>query len=180
MEGGYIDTDLLLAPLKSFTVLTDIQDMRNGPDRLFSLGPEKRVKLSFKDQRLEFYWSGKYGTASAPVDVIALTGAPAGDYWFNAKQLVTCLKALTGTATLGIASGGMLTLSHPGRLLHAKRHAAAENRRKPLRLLLRKRRKEGCLWRDSDDLPLLRRHSPSCSRCERSTVRQRRQKKTGH
>ena len=32
-------------------------------------------------------------------------------YWFNAKQLVTCLKALSGTVTLGIAQGGMLTLA---------------------------------------------------------------------
>ena len=46
-----------------------------------------------------------------PVDVIALTGAPAGDYWFSSRLLGTCLKALTGTVTLGIASGGMLTLS---------------------------------------------------------------------
>ena len=50
-------------------------------------------------------------SASAPIEVIALTGAPAGDYWFNAKQLVTCLKALSGTVTLGIAQGGMLTLA---------------------------------------------------------------------
>ena len=69
------------------------------------------MKLGFRDQRLEFYCGGKYGTASAPVDVIALTGVPAGDYWFSSRQLNTCLKALTGTVTLGIASGGMLTLS---------------------------------------------------------------------
>ena len=48
---------------------------------------------------------------SAPVDVIALTGAPVGDFWFSSRQLSTCLKALTGTVTLGIAGGGMLTLS---------------------------------------------------------------------
>lgn len=45
------------------------------------------------------------------MQLIALTGTPAGDYWFNAKQLVTCLKALSGTVTLGIAQGGMLTLA---------------------------------------------------------------------
>ena len=47
-------------------------------------------------------WASRYS---------ALTGTPAGDYWFNAKQLVTCLKALSGTVTLGIAQGGMLTLA---------------------------------------------------------------------
>ena len=34
MEGGYIDTDLLLSTIKnSFTVLTDIQDLRNALSR---------------------------------------------------------------------------------------------------------------------------------------------------
>ena len=112
MEGGYIDTDLLLSTIKnSFTVLTDIQDLRNALYSVLTVEPEGRVRLGFKDQRLEFYCGGKYGTASAPVDVIALTGAPVGDFWFSSRQLSTCLKALTGTVTLGIAGGGMLTLS---------------------------------------------------------------------
>ncbi len=112
MDGGYIDTDLLLKSIKnSFTVLTDIQDMRNALSSVLSVEPDGKVKLGFHDQRLEFYCGGKYGTASATVDVIALTGAPSGDYWFASRQLSTCLKALNGTVTLGIASGGMLTLS---------------------------------------------------------------------
>lgn len=112
MEGGYIDTDLLLSTIKnSFTVLTDIQDLRGALSSVLTVEPEGKVKLGFHDQRLEFYCGGKYGTASAPVDVIALTGAPTGDYWFASRQLNTCLKALSGTVTLGIAAGGMLTLS---------------------------------------------------------------------
>ena len=112
MDGGYIDTDLLLKSIKnSFTVLTDIQDMRNTLSSVLSVEPDGKVMLGFHDQRLEFYCGGKYGTASAAVDVIALTGAPSGDYWFASRQLSTCLKALNGTVTLGIASGGMLTLS---------------------------------------------------------------------
>lgn len=112
MEGGYIDTDLLLSTIKnSFTVLTDIQDMRNALTSVLTVEPEGKVRLKFHDQRLEFYCSGAYGTASAPVEVIALTGAPVGDYWFSSRQLNTCLKALQGTVTLGIANGGMLTLS---------------------------------------------------------------------
>ena len=112
MDGGYIDTDLLLKSIKnSFTVLTDIQDMRNTLSSVLSVEPDGKVMLGFHDQRLEFYCGGKYGTASAAVDVIALTGVPSGDYWFASRQLSTCLKALNGTVTLGIASGGMLTLS---------------------------------------------------------------------
>ena len=112
MEGGYIDTDLLLRTVKnSFTVLTDIQDMRNALSSVLTVDPDGRVMLGFRDHRLEFRCHGEYGTASSPVEVIALTGAPSGDFWFASRQLSTCLKALSGTVTLGIASGGMLTLS---------------------------------------------------------------------
>ena len=34
-----------------------------------------------------------------------------GEYWYSARQLTSCLKALGGTITLGIAQGGMLTIS---------------------------------------------------------------------
>ena len=112
MEGGYIDTDQLVGSIRnSFTVLTDIHDMRAALSSVLSIGTGNRVKLSFQDQRLVFQCAGDCVSASAPIEVIALTGAPAGDYWFNAKQLVTCLKALSGTVTLGIAQGGMLTLA---------------------------------------------------------------------
>lgn len=112
MEGGYIDTERLVGSIRNaFTVLTDIQDMRAALSSVLTVGSSGRVKLSFQDQRLVFHCSGDYGSASTPIETIALTGAPAGDYWFNAKQLVTCLKALSGTVTLGIAQGGMLTLA---------------------------------------------------------------------
>ena len=67
--------------------------------------------MSFEDQKLVFRCSGDWGSASAGIDVIALTGTPTGSYWYSARQLATCLKALGGTITLGIAQGGMLTIS---------------------------------------------------------------------
>ena len=112
MEGGYIDTEQLVGSIRNaFTVLTDIQDMRAALSSVLTVGSGNRVKLSFQDQRLVFHCSGDFGSASTPIEIIALTGAPAGDCWFNAKQLTTCLKALSGTVTLGIAQGGMLTLA---------------------------------------------------------------------
>ena len=36
---------------------------------------------------------------------------PNGEYWYSVQQLNACLKALSGTVTLGVAQGGMLTLS---------------------------------------------------------------------
>lgn len=40
-----------------------------------------------------------------------MTGTPKGEYWYSARRLMACLRALTGTLTLGIAQNGMLTLS---------------------------------------------------------------------
>lgn len=112
MDGGYIDTELLLSSVKNrFTVLTDIQDMRKALSSVLTVEPEGKVMLRFRDQHMEFHCAGTYGAATAPVEVIALTGVPVGDYWFSSRQLSSCVKALNGTVTLGIANGGMLTLS---------------------------------------------------------------------
>ena len=112
MDGGYIDTDSLLKTItNSFTVLTDIKEMRDALFSVMSVAPDGRVRLSFQDQRLLFHCSGDLGSASAGIEVIALTGTPTGEYWYSARQLTSCLKALGGTITLGIAQGGMLTIS---------------------------------------------------------------------
>ena len=112
MDGGYIDTDSLLKTItNSFTVLTDIKEMRDALFSVMSVAPDGRVRLSFQDQRLLFHCSGDLGSASAGIEVIALTGTPEGEYWYSARQLTSCLKALSGTVTLGIAQNGMLTIS---------------------------------------------------------------------
>ena len=112
MEGGYIDTESLLGSItSSFTVLTDIKEMRDALFSAMSVAPDGRVRLSFQDQKLLFHCSGDLGNASAGIEVIALTGSPAGEYWYSARQLASCLKAFSGTVTLGIAQGGMLTIS---------------------------------------------------------------------
>ena len=112
MKGGYIDTNSLLKTItNSFTVLTDTKEMREALSSVLSVAPDGRVNLAFEDQKLVFRCSSDWGNASVGIDVIALTGAPTGSYWYSAKQLATCLKALGGTITLGIAQGGMLTIS---------------------------------------------------------------------
>ena len=112
MEGGYIDTESLLKTItNSFTVLTDTKEMRDALSSVLSVAPDGRVNLAFEDQKLVFRCSSDLGNASVGIDVIALTGAPTGSHWYSAKQLATCLKALGGTITLGIAQGGMLTIS---------------------------------------------------------------------
>ena len=42
--------------------------------------------------------------------MIPLTGMPQGEYWYISKQLMTCLRALSGTVKLGVAQSNMLTL----------------------------------------------------------------------
>ena len=67
MDGGYIDTDSLLKTItNSFTVLTDIKEMRDALFSVMSVAPDGRVRLSFQDQRLLFHCSGDLGSASAP------------------------------------------------------------------------------------------------------------------
>ena len=95
----------------SDTVLTDTKEMREALSSVLSVAPDDRVNLAFEDQKLVFRCSSDWGNASAGIDVIALTGSPTDSYWYSAKQLATCLKALGGTITLGIAQGGMLTIS---------------------------------------------------------------------
>ena len=85
--------------------------MRDALFSVMSVTPDGRVRLSFQDQRLLFHCSGDLGSASAGIEVIALTGTPTGEYWYSARQLTSCLKALGGTITLGIAQNGMLTIS---------------------------------------------------------------------
>ena len=112
MEGSYIDTELLLSTVKNtFTVLTDIQELRSTLSSVMAVMPEGKVKLTFQDQRILFSCTGSAGRATTPLEVLPLTGAPNGEHWYGIQQLNACLKALSGTVTLGVAQGGMLTLS---------------------------------------------------------------------
>jgi len=73
--------------------------------------PDGKVCLSFDGMALTFRCTGPYGSAHDTVGVIPLTGTAQGEYWYLSQRLAACLHALSGTATLGIAAGGMLTLS---------------------------------------------------------------------
>lgn len=112
MEGEYIDTNGLLASIANqFTVLTDVPDLRSHLSSVITVEPTGKVMLHFQGSLLTMRCNGAYGSSASQMEVIPLTGAPQGEYWFLASQLSACLHALTGTVTLGIAQGGMLTLS---------------------------------------------------------------------
>lgn len=112
MDGSYIDSDQLInAVVPNFTVLSDVPDLRSTLRSAAAINPDGRVKLTFKDNQLTFATSGDDGAGSAVQEVIPLTGVPTGEYWYTTRRLLTCLSSLSGTVTLGIAQGGMLTLS---------------------------------------------------------------------
>lgn len=111
MEGDYINTNQLAASIQnSFTVLTDIPDLKRALASVLSVGAEGKVSLTFDGPRLTFFCEGIHASATTPVEVIPMTGTPRGEYWYGAKRLMACLRALSGTVTLGVAQGGMLTL----------------------------------------------------------------------
>ncbi len=111
LEGDYIDTDGLIGSVQNeFLVLTGVAELRDKAETASCIASDGRLCLRFDGERLTFYCSSEQGTTSVPLEVIPLTGMPQGEYWYVSQQLITCLKALSGTVKLGIAQSGMLTL----------------------------------------------------------------------
>ena len=111
IQEKYIDTDFLTSSLKNqFTVLTDVAELRRALDNVSCVEPDGKVQLSFEGMTLSFRCGGVHGSAQNAVTVAPLTGMPQGEYWYLTKRLNNCLRSLSGTAALGIAAGGMLTL----------------------------------------------------------------------
>lgn len=115
MEGDYLDTDRVMASIQNqFTVLSDVAELRRALKTVEPVDPKGRVKLAFDGERLTFSCKSDLGSASESLDVVPLTGTPQGEYWYLISGLRASLKALSGTATLGIAQAGMLDLSTEG------------------------------------------------------------------
>ena len=111
LEGDYIDADRIIGSIQNqFTVLTGVQELRKALDSASCVDADGKVCLRFEGQRLTFCCRSENGNTSVSLDVIPLTGLPQGEYWYVSKQLMLCLKSLTGTVKLGIAQGSMLTL----------------------------------------------------------------------
>lgn len=112
IEADYLDTDFLTSSLKNqFTVLTGVAELRKCLDSVSCVEPDGKVRLSFDGMTLSLQCSGAYGNAQDAITVAPLTGTPQGEYWYLTRRLSNCLRSLSGTATLGIAAGGMLTLN---------------------------------------------------------------------
>ena len=112
IQENYIDADFLSSSLKNqFTVLSDVAELRKGLDSVSCVDPDGKVQLAFDGMTLSFRCGGVHGSAQDTISVAPLTGISQGEYWFLTKRLTSCLRSLSGTATLGIAAGGVLTLN---------------------------------------------------------------------
>lgn len=111
LGGDYIDTDGLISSVRNqFTVLSGVQELRKALDAASCVDSDGKVCLRFEGQRITFHCESEHGNTAAPLNVIPLKGLPQGEYWYISKQLMSCLRSLTGTVTLGIAQSSMLTL----------------------------------------------------------------------
>ena len=107
MEGPYLAVSQVLSNLKQqFTVLTDAVLLRDTILQALSVtGTQNRFSLSFAGNRLTVRCESEYGVSETAMDVVALSGEPAGVYWYSPTQLLECLKALNGTLTEGPLKG---------------------------------------------------------------------------
>lgn len=112
MEGPYLAVSQVLSNLKQqFTVLTDSALLRDAISQTLSVtGTQNRFSLSFAGSRLTVRCESEYGVSEAAMDVVALSGEPAGVYWYNPAQLMECLKALNGTLMLEVVQHSALLL----------------------------------------------------------------------
>ena len=112
MEGPYLAVSQVLSNLKQqFTVLTDAALLRDTILQALSVtGTQNRFSLSFAGNRLTVRCESEYGISETAMDVVALSGEPAGVYWYSPTQLLECLKALNGTLMLEVVQHSALLL----------------------------------------------------------------------
>ena len=112
MEGPYMTVSQVLSNLKQqFTVLTDTALLRDAISQTLSVtGAQNHFSLSFAGNRLTIRCESEYGVSETVLDVVALSGEPAGVYWYSPTQLLECLRALNGTLMLEVVQHGALLL----------------------------------------------------------------------
>lgn len=112
VQGSYFDEKQMLSRVQTaFMVLTDAQALRSAMTSAYAvIGEQNRFSLTFQGARLRMSCESEYGASAQEIDVVPLSGSPAGVYWYNPKKLFECLKALSGTMMLKVASNGALLM----------------------------------------------------------------------
>ncbi len=110
--GEYFDADQLLRRVTpSFSVLTDAESLRHALESVCTVsGRQNRFSITFQGNRIRMRCESENGASSVEVDVVPLTGTPAGTFWYGLNKLQGCLRAQSGTMTLELAQNGALLM----------------------------------------------------------------------
>jgi hypothetical protein len=69
------------------------------------------VSLIFRSGVIEIACDGDNGSSRMALDITQLTGMSAGTYYYPARKLKECLRAMDGTLQLQVGQGGILLMS---------------------------------------------------------------------
>lgn len=112
LEGEHVDSDLLLDNVRSaFTILTDAAALYDAVSSVTVVADEQSaLSLRFADNRIKVSCEGEGCSSARELEVVALSGTPEGEYWYNPRQLSQCLAALGGTLMLEVGQNGILVM----------------------------------------------------------------------
>lgn len=112
LAGEHVDDDLLLRSVQSsFTILTDAAALYDTVSAVSVAADDYGVlSLRFVGNRIRVRCEGANCSSARDLEVVALSGAPEGEYWYSALQLSQCLAALGGTLMLEVGQNGVLVM----------------------------------------------------------------------
>lgn len=112
LSGEHVDDNLLLGSVRSaFTVLTDAAAIYDAVSSVSVVADEcSALSLHFADNRIRVRCEGANCSSARDLEVVALSGSPEGEYWYNPQQLSQCLSALGGTLMLEVGQNGVLVM----------------------------------------------------------------------
>ena len=112
LQGEHVDDGLLLRSVQSsFIVLTDAAALYETLSAVSVAADDYGVlSLRFAGNWIRVRCEGANCSSARDLEVVALSGTPEGEYWYNARQLSQCLAALGGTLMLEVGQNGVLVM----------------------------------------------------------------------
>lgn len=112
VEGRSINADSMLKSVQSvFTMLTDARAMYRAASAASSVGGEQNVfSLCFRGSSICVKCGSENGQSQQSIKAVALSGTPAGEYWYDQAQLLGCLRAMKGSLMLDVGQRGILVM----------------------------------------------------------------------
>ncbi len=112
LEGQHVDPDFMLSHVQSaFTILTDAAGLYDAVSGVSVVAGERdAVSLRFSGGNIKIRCESEGCSSERDMEVVALSGNPEGEYWYNSRQLSQCLAALGGTLMLEVGQNGILVM----------------------------------------------------------------------